>query len=786
MTTTRHAFAAALLSSALLAAAGTAPAQDRWQNHINASWVREIVEHNGLLYMATAGGILEYDPATGRFVQFTNASGLPSNDVTCLVFDDDGALYAGSAEIGIAKMVLDGDRLNLVRSFNQQIDGLADNAVNAVARWNGDIFYGTDGGAGTIVNDFPAALYRTIEGMPSNVVRDVLPVGDNVWMATDSGAVVLDDIGLLTTPAGGPDDPNVVGYDGTLVYLGTGDGVWTYDPSLGTWASVGLVGRPIYSLHYDGQTMRAGSRRDYWDYQGGTSWLMHSVNSVYLEYRMSGAASRIKGLFAAPNGDVYVGSGQESDRRGFNLVRDRGGDLVNLAPDAPGGANVVRLSVEDGGSLWASFFNFYVGKLNPNDHWVNYNPTIPESDSLSSQYANLTCLADADGYKWFCTLSYPDNARLLDRLDDKGDDDYSNDEWAHYGIGDGGGDGLGTLRPQRAVLDPAGNRWLLADVNEFAPGWDGINILSRDQSEWLQVKPGMAGVSIAGGNVTDVAFDPTTAYIALRDVGVQSWRHNGYDWATLKNFTSDAWTIQWAASADEQASAVEVDHQGRLWIGTNNGLYRVGGGSIKHYGLFSGFSAGLLDKQVNDLALDREGNVWVATGAGLNRVSATDEDEIDAWSTAVQYQRTLSQLQYPFDVISPLVDPRCQVLAVHPTLPIIYIGTANGISIFRYPAPPPPKVPLSEAYVYPNPAFGDQAHDRLFVEDVTEPVVVEIYTVEGELVYSTPSGEVLESGDEIWDLTDQGGYVVASGVYFVRIIGATTGDAVIKPVSIVR
>jgi hypothetical protein len=235
------------------------------------------------------------------------------------------------------------------------------------------------------------------------------------------------------------------------------------------------------------------------------------------------------------------------------------------------------------------------------------------------------------------------------------------------------------------------------------------------------------------------------------------------------------------------ASAVEIDSDRTLWIGTNNGLYRVtSGGDPERFGAFSGFGAGLLSIEISDLLLDHDEDLWVATRAGLNRVSHQDENVIDAWSTAAEYQRTLSQLQYPFDVISPLVDSRCQALAIDRDDRILYVGTANGLSVFRYPEPPPPPSPLSQAYLYPNPAYGRLDHNRLFIEDVTEPVFVEVYNVEGELVHATPSGETLSAGDSIWDLTDQGGFLVASGVYFVRIISAADGGAVVKPVSIIR
>jgi ligand-binding sensor domain-containing protein len=768
--------------------------QARWASHLDPSWIREIVHSDGDLLMATGGGLLVYDVAAGSFAQYTNISGLPSNDLSCLFVDDNGLLYVGTNDVGVFKVRISGGGLDLLRSINQRIDGLADNEVTSVARWGDDVVYGTVGGAGTIVNDFPAALYRDIEGMPSNQVNDVLEVGDFVWIATDSGMAVVDRLGLLRLPTGGPSSANVVGSDGQLVFVGTPDGVWTLDPSDSTWTNVGPVDGEVYSLHYDGQTVRAGGTRYFWAYQGGGSWEVNALDGAYRKYKLDRSASEVRGLVALADGDVYLGTGQPSLRKGFNLVRWDGSELTDLAPSAPAGNSIIRLSVDVDGSVWSSFQDFWVGKLAPQGEWVNYNSTIPASDSLSNQFLNTTCLADADGYKWFSTLSSPGNPRPIDRLRDMRDDDYANDEWAHYVIGDGGGEGLGSLRPQNAVLDPAGNRWFLSDDTYAVDGWEGINILSRNQSEWLQIKRTKDDVGILEGNVVDVAFDNRRAYVALRNTGVQTWTHNGYGWANLSTLDAADWssTALFLADTDEEVTAVEIDSDGTLWVGTNNGLYRItnaaGGGDSPpdHFGLFRGFGAGLLSVKIRDLALDHEENLWVATEAGLNRVSREDENVIDAWSTAAEYQRSLSQLQYPFDVISPLVHELCQALAVHPEDPVIYIATANGLSVFNYPEPPPPPVALAEAYVYPNPLYGRLAHNELFIENVSGEVIVEIYNVEGELVHETPAGESHSAGESIWDLTDQGGFLVSSGVYFVRIIDATGSGAVIKPISIIR
>lgn len=759
-----------------------ASAQSRWTNYLDASVVREIVYSDGNLYAATQGGLLVYDIASARFTQYTNARGLPSNNLTGLALDSSGDIYVGMADAGVAKVRLSGETLSLLRSLNQQIDGIAGNEVYSVAKWDGDIVYGTSEGAGLIINDFAASVYQFDDGMPSNLVVDVLAAGDHAWMATDSGVVALDRFGLLQRPSGGPPAANVVGWDGQLVWVGTDDGVWTLDTGDSTWSQVGPAGRQIHSLAFDGQTMRAGGTRNYWEYLGGSTWTPFSLNPLYSKYSMNGSRSEIRGLVALAADDVYAGGGDPGIEKGVNLAHWDGQSMVDIVPPgAPGGNRIFRLSVDIDGSVWASFAGFWVGKLTTGGRWVNYNSTIPESDSLSNQFANLTCLADSQGFKWFCTLSTPSNPKPLDRLDDKLDEDYTNDEWAHYGIGSGGGDHLGSLRLLKGLEDPTGNRWFTSDDALAPDGWEGIQILNRDQSEWLQVTPGSSGLTT--GNVVDVVFAPTFAYVLQLNFGVQRWRHGGYDWAELTNTSNDTWDWSWVPpGAEENPTCAAYRTDGVLWVGTTAGLYRFAAGSSTpdYIGPFNGGEAGLLGQQVRSVVLDHEENLWIATNLGVNRIARDDSRDIEAYSTAAAYQAELSFRQFPFEVISPLVNANCFELALHREKDILYIATAGGMSVFDYSTSPPEEANLSSVYVYPNPIrSGDR---ELRIENIDGPVTIEVYTLEGEVVYA-PS-ESFVAGDKIWDLTTKGGFVAASGVYFVRIRSGS--NTVVKPVSVIR
>lgn len=776
---------AALAALTLLVPAAS-HAQFTWRSHIDAGAITEIVMRDDILYMATFGGLLVYDPARDRFEQYTNGDGLPSNSLTCLAFTPDGTLYVGTEDIGVAKVKLSGGRITLLRSLNEQIDGLSSNAINSIALWGSDVFYGATPGAGVIRNDFASARYFARDGLPADDVKDVMPDGDVVILATEGGLAVVDRLGLVRRPSGGPVQTNVLGTDGTRIWVGTNDGVWRLDPADSSWTDVGPATNPMHSLFWDGTTMWGGTTRNFYRYTGaGAVWTLFRADSVLARYGFSGGngANRMKGFAVDSGGDVYCGGIVPLNRRGPGLIRYDGVTMENVFPNTPGSNDVVRLSQDVDGSMWASFRSYYVGKLTPSGTWVNYNSARPGVTLPTNQFANLTTLADLDGLKWFCTLSSPTSQRPLDMLDDGGDDDYGNDVWERNALHSGGGDGLGSLNLQRAVLDPLGNRWFLSDALYSGDGWWGMQILSRDRSAWFQMNPSK-DARMQAGNVTDVEFASTFAYVALREVGVQVWSHGGYGWTDLTNTTGDAWSTPVSRGnglpAEAEVNALALRSDRVLWIATSSGLYRYESGNTRQIPAFNGTSPGILNDQVRDVVLDRDENLWVATDLGINRIARNDENDIAAFTTAAGFV-LLSGLRYPLDIISPLAHANCQVLAMDVARNTLYVGTLGGLSVVKLDRPAATASDLSDVYVYPNPVYGRRGDSSLKIQNITGPVTVEVYNLEGELVHSQSADT---PGQEIWDLTTRNGLYAGSGKYLVRITG--NGASVTKPIALLR
>ncbi|WJG07934.1 two-component regulator propeller domain-containing protein [Aliiglaciecola sp. LCG003] len=90
-------------------------------------------------------------------------------------------------------------------------------------------------------------------------------------------------------------------------------------------------------------------------------------------------------------------------------------------------------------------------------------------------------------------------------------------------------------------------------------------------------------------------------------------------------------------------NAIEQDSRGFIWFGTQNGLHRYDGKSMRHYNFIPGDSSSLSNNWIRDLHVDGEGRLWVATDSGINLYLA-EQDAFKSFSpNAVKYPNLLAE-----------------------------------------------------------------------------------------------------------------------------------------------
>lgn len=90
---------------------------------------------------------------------------------------------------------------------------------------------------------------------------------------------------------------------------------------------------------------------------------------------------------------------------------------------------------------------------------------------------------------------------------------------------------------------------------------------------------------------------------------------------------------------------------------------------------------------------------------------------------------------------------------------------------------------LNESYIYPNPVRTSLGHDKVTFENLTSNVMIRIFKTNGDLVREINATDT--NGKATWDLTNDSGNKIASGIY-IFLITNESGDKLKGKLAIIR
>ncbi|MDL2223278.1 hypothetical protein LJB98_04175 [Bacteroidales bacterium OttesenSCG-928-M11] len=203
-------------------------------------------------------------------------------------------------------------------------------------------------------------------------------------------------------------------------------------------------------------------------------------------------------------------------------------------------------------------------------------------------------------------------------------------------------------------------------------------------------------------------------------------------------------------------NCVAQDLSGSIWVGTDNGPIRLSGANSVNQGLCSrdilkdeyGTNYRLLEgKNITTIAVDGGNRKWMGTnGSGVFMVDNTGSEII------VENFTTKNSLLMSDNITS---------IAINNSTGEIFIGTDKGLVSYQGEAITG-KADYSNVYAYPNPVYPDR-NDRVIVTGLMADSEIKITDLAGNLIQKGIS----LGGQYSWDLTDNQGRIVKSGIYLV-------------------
>lgn len=178
----------------------------------------------------------------------------------------------------------------------------------------------------------------------------------------------------------------------------------------------------------------------------------------------------------------------------------------------------------------------------------------------------------------------------------------------------GKADGLPIQITNAILPDGTGGFWIGSDTSLVH--WKaGVSEIYEPQA--LKSKSGQEGIFGLVRNSDDSLWVGMAT--AGRGLGLERFRNGSFTPFSAPNFDGTKISVL----------RLLLDRDGNLWVATgNNGLYRIHGNTVDHFGLADGLSG----NSVKDLYEDQEGVIWAATSNGLDsfrepRVTTYSETE---------------------------------------------------------------------------------------------------------------------------------------------------------------
>lgn len=720
----------------------------------------------------------------------------------------DGALYSYDDSDGSIRIY---DKNGVLNDYDiADIDYCSSQKAVVICYKNGniDLLYDKDE-----IRNIPDILNSSLQYKEANEVR---VYGDNAFVSTESGLVVLDlkkrEVRDIYTFSDNIRSSLLI--DGSLICL-TSKGIYSgkmadnlKDPA--NWKMIFSSSNNKKLHEHSGNIIMSASNRDVYQIDRTTGQVLSVL------YKSADNVSSGSGFLYVQKGDkLYIHIPDKSDIEQYTVNFN----AIHILKDnntywiSAGTSGVLKCSVKNAGlsvltskiipdSPIRNYFEYL--KFTPQDKLLvaggshNYNEiyypgtimtydgnnwnNIPEDgikEKTGLKYENLTSLVEDpdkqghffassvghglyefDNNEFIKQYTYNNSALCTILPDDKYPEEY--------------------IRVNGLQYDANGNLWMLNNQVDTI-----FRILKKD-GKWAGLKYSeLSGFSLE--RLRSIYFDSnnkiwTASTFKVVGLFCADLKDTPFDSSDDEHyFSSGSFTNQDNITVEiNDIYFFEKDHNGIMWIGTDQGIFILDNpdsfiknksSEFKRIKIPRNDGSGYADYLFGNttttaICVDFANRKWIGTnGKGIFLLDETGTETILHFNTEN----------------SPLPSDNILSIAMKASTGEIFIGTDKGLAVYGGNAFKPEKnLEKSNIRIYPNPVLPEY-EGKVTIQGLTYNSTVKILNSSGRLVYQAKS----DGGGFTWNFGN-GENRVPSGVYYVMIVDDEGNNGIVSTLTIIR